>query len=159
MKKYFASVVMALALVGCANSALTVDQAPPAFRSATAMLQPGTSTVAVDTDNTAYTQRKLEDAFFGGSAPVFAKGDGLKMRWRYIGFNEGSRFGRYLTAGLAGGSKVSLEVTFLRPDDTVLTTVRGEGTVSGGLFGGSNKTGIDKAVKKIRDYAAANFKG
>lgn len=51
-----------------------------------------------------------------------------------------------------------LETDFIGPDGTLLAQVRGEGTVSGGLFGGSNKSGIDQAVEKIAEFAAANFK-
>ena len=148
----------ALTLGGCANSSLLVEQ-PYAGdqRFAAASVSMADSTVDVDEDNTQYTERKLQEALFGGASPIFARGDGLDLRWRYVSFNEGSRAGRYLTAGLAGGSKIVLEVEFVDASGTVLSTVRGEASVSGGLGGGSNKTGIDKAIAKIAEYAADRF--
>lgn len=65
---------------------------------------------------------------------------------------------RYFLGPIAGGSKILLETDFIGPDGTLLAQVRGEGTVSGGFFGGSNKSGIDQAVDKIAEFAAANFK-
>ena len=159
MQKFLFSGVAALALSACASSVLTVEQ-PYAGqqRFSTATLEYDKSSVPVDDDNLSYTRNKLDDALFGGASPIFQRGDGLKIRYRYVGFNEGSRFGRYLAPGIAGGSKIVLETDFVGPDGTVLATVRGEGEVRGGFFGGSNKSGIDKAVKEIADYAASNFR-
>ncbi|MGB3796834.1 MAG: hypothetical protein WA957_11085 [Alteraurantiacibacter sp.] len=157
--KFATAAIAALMLSACANSALTVEQPyRGAQKFSTAMVQYDASTVGVDDENIAYTTKKMEQALFGGDTPVFSQGSGLTVRYRYVGFDEGSRFGRYLSGGLAGGSKVVLETEFVSPTGEVLATVRGEGTVGGGLAGGSNKTGIDKAVEKVADYAAANFK-
>ncbi|TXC73937.1 hypothetical protein FSZ31_04240 [Sphingorhabdus soli] len=128
------------------------------YRTQSATVEYDKSTVAVDAENITYTQRKMEEAFFGGDTPLFARGDGMTVRYRYIGFEEGSQVGRYLTAGIAGGSKIVMEVDFVGPDGQLLAQVRSEGSVSGGFFGGSNKTGIDKAVKKAADYASSQFK-
>ncbi len=148
----------ALTLGACANSSLMVEQ-PYAGdqRFAMAQIVQADSTVDVDEDNSSYTARKLEEALFGGDTPLFTRGEGVDVRWRYVTFNEGSRAGRYLTGGLAGGSKIVLEVEFVDQSGTVLSTVRGEGSVSGGIGGGSNKTGIDKAVEKVVDYAGEKF--
>ena len=82
----------------------------------------------------------------------------MTINYRYIAFDEGSQATRYSLGPIAGGSKVLLEVDFVGPDGETMSTVRGEGSVSGGFFGGSNKNDIQKAIKKIADYAAANFK-
>ncbi len=50
-----------------------------------------------------------------------------------------------------------LEVDFIGPDGTVLSTVRGEGGVNWGLAGGSANSGIDEAVEKIAEYAEVQF--
>lgn len=151
---------LAWALAGCANSSLLVEQPyTGSFRTMSATIVANTSTVAVDQENLDYTQRELEEAFFGGDDPVFTRGDGMTVRYRYLGFDEGSQALRYLTGPIAGGSKVVLEVEFVGPSGEVLSTVRGEGTVSGGFFGGSNKSGIDNAIKEIATYAEERFKG
>ena len=160
MKNTIIAIAAMLTLSACANSALTVENANRSdYRSETAVVERDRDMpISVDAENLTYTQRQLEEALFAGDAPVFAKGDGLTIRYRYVGFNEGSRVGRYLTGGLSGGSKVVLEVDFVDPNGAVLSTVRGEGTVSGGMFGGSNKSGIDKAVKRVAEYAAMHFR-
>ena len=148
----------ALALSACANSSLLVENPYSGdYRSSTAMVEYDNSTVTVDDDNISYTQEKMTDAFFGGDEPLFAEGQGLTVRYRYLSFDEGSQALRYLAGPIAGGSKVVLEVDFVGPGDEVLSTVRGEGTVSGGFFGGSNKSGIDKAIDEVAEYAAERF--
>ena len=149
----------ALSLSACASSVLVVEQpyaGQEKFTAATVEFDNGG--VPIDNDNRAYTQEKLEQELFMGDSPIFAKGDGLAVKWRYVGFNEGSRLGRYLTGGIGGGSKVVLEVDFIDQSGEILATVRGEGSVGGGLFGGSNKTGIDKAARHVADYAASNLR-
>ena len=148
----------AFSLGGCANSVLTVEQPYVGNQQyAYAEIQAADSSVEIDDDNRDYTARKLNEAIFGGAKPIFVEGSGLTLRWRYVGFNEGSRFGRYMTAGIAGASKVVLEVEFVDQSGEVVSTVRGEGSVSGGIGGGSNKSGIDKAVQKIAEYAESKF--
>ena len=159
MKNFVFAIVASVALSACASSVLTVEK-PYAGqqRFSTATLAYDQSSVPVDADNLGYTQRKLDQALFGGASPIFQRGAGLTVRYRYVGFNEGSRVGRYLAPGIAGGSKIVLETDFVAPDGTVMATVRGEGEVRGGFLGGSNKTGIDRAVRDIADYAARHFR-
>lgn len=151
--------ILAFIISGCASSALMVEQ-PKAgsFRTSSAEVVYDGSNVPVDDDNVTYTQERMEKEFFGGDSPLFAKGDGITVKYRYIGFDEGSQATRYLLGPIAGGSKILLEADFLGPDGEMLAQVRGEGSVNGGFFGGSNKSGIDQAVRKIAEYAAANFR-
>jgi hypothetical protein len=159
MKKVAFALSCALLLSACAGSLLTVEQPyTGSQRYEAAQLEYDDSSVPVDQNNIDYTTRAMDAALFDGETPIFRRGDGITVRYRYVGFNEGSRVGRYLTAGIGGSSKVLLEADFVGPNGTLLARVRGEGSVSGGLFGGSNKTGIDKAVEEIADYAARTFR-
>ena len=159
MKKILMASALALATTACANSALLVERPNAStYRTTQATIQYDGSNVSIDDDNIAYTQSEMEKALFGGDSPIFNQGDGLTIKYRYIAFDEGSQAARYFLGPIAGGSKVLLEVEFIGPDGAVLSTVRGEGSVSGGFFGGSNKSGIQKAIAKVADYAAANFK-
>lgn len=159
IKKLLLTSAAALVLSGCASSLLTVEQPyAGSQRYETAQLKFDDNSVPVDQNNVDYTARELDAALFDGNNPIFQRGEGIIVKYRYVGFNEGSRVGRYLTAGLGGSSKVLLEADFIGPDGTLLARVRGEGSVNGGLFGGSNKTGIDKAVAEIADYAARTFR-
>lgn len=57
-------------------------------------------------------QRKMQEAFFNSHAAGFQKSSELTVLYRIIGSHESSRVGRYLTGGLAGGSKSFVEATF-----------------------------------------------
>lgn len=160
MKKSVLALVLGLSVTACANNSLSVETAnSSSFRTQFATLETGSSTVEVDSENQAYTIRELSEAFFGGESPLFQEGEGVTVRHRYMTFDEGSQVGRYLGGGiLGGGSKVVLEVTFLNPAGEELSVVRSEAAVNGGFFGGSNKSGIDAAIKNVAEYAAAEFR-
>ncbi|MGB7370785.1 MAG: hypothetical protein WA907_05995 [Erythrobacter sp.] len=150
---------LALMTSACASSLLSVEQPYTGdARYQTANLQYDESAVPVDQDNLEYTAEKMENALFDGDSPIFSRGDGITIRYRYVGFNEGSRVGRWLTGGIGGQSKVLLEVDFVDQSGDVVARVRGEGGVGGGLAGGSNKTGIDKAIAEVAEYAARTFR-
>ncbi len=72
---------------------------------------------------------------------VFPAGNELTIRYHAVGHNEGSRVGRYLTMGMAGGSKPS-EADFVAADGTRVGQVRAEGAVGVGIAGGSAKSGL-----------------
>lgn len=159
MQKLMVAAALAFSVTGCASSALMVEKPnSSSFRTNQATVSYDKSNVSVDDDNITYTQERMEKEFFGGAAPIFARGDGITVKYRYIGFDEGSQAARYFLGPIAGGSKILLEADFIGPDGGLLAQVRGEGSVSGGFIGGSNKTGIDQAVEKIAEFAAANFK-
>lgn len=159
MKKLFFASALALSVAACSNSALIVEMPNSSdYRTSNALVVAGQSAVEIDEDNTEYTERKMRQAFFEGDAPIFVEGDGITAKYRYVAFDEGSQALRYLAGPIAGGSKVLLEVEFIGPEGKTLAVVRGEGSVSGGFFGGSNKSGIDKAIDKIAAYAEKEFK-
>lgn len=160
MKKFVLASVLALSAAACANNSLMVETPnASSYRTQYASLEAADSTVNVDAENQAYTLRKLNDAFFGGETPLFREGEGITAKFRYITFDEGSQVGRYLGGGiLGGGSKVVLEVSFYAPSGNELAVVRSEAAVNGGFFGGSNKSGIDAAVKNVAEYAASEFR-
>lgn len=158
MKKILFACALALGLSACANSSILVERPnASSYRTDSATVVYDKSNVSVDEANIEYTRKKMEDAFFGGDKPIFVQGDGITVKYRYLSFDEGSRAARYLLGPIAGGSKIVLEVEFFDKSGTSLALVRGEGTVAGGFFGGSNKTGIDKAVDEIADYAQTEF--
>ncbi|WOE74464.1 DUF4410 domain-containing protein [Alterisphingorhabdus coralli] len=158
LKKVILASAMALSVAACANSSLLVERPNSStYRSDSANIVYDNSTVEVDEENLTYTQKEMEEAFFGGDEPLFTKGDGMTVRYRYLAFDEGSQTTRYFAGPFAGGSKVVMEVDFVDPNGTVMSTVRGEGTVSGGFFGGSNKSGIQEAIEEVAEYAHTQF--
>jgi len=157
MRKFV--LVAALAMGGCSSSALMVERPPVATtRVTTAALQYDTPTIAVEEGAQQHLQRRMQEAFLTGENAVFQPGNDLTIRYRFVGHNEGSRVGRYLTMGLAGGSKTYIVADFLNSAGEMVGQVRAEGSVGVGIAGGSAKSGIDGAVKKIAAYAQATFR-
>lgn len=157
--KFVFALAMGVPLAACASSALMVDQAPTGqYRAQSATLEYQPSTVGVEDNTQAYLQQAMSNALVTGPDAVFRSGDELKIRYRFVGHDEGSRVGRWLTAGLAGGSKTYIEAEFIDRNGASVGKVRSEGAVGMGVFGGSAKSGIDAAVKKIAQYATATFK-
>lgn len=159
MNRIAFAAIAALSFSACTSSMLTVEQpytGSQRFSTATVVQAP--SSVTIDPDDLGYTHRRLETALFSDQSPIFDSGQQLAIRWRYVGFDEGSRVGRWLAPGVAGGSKIVLEAEFVDQDGRILSTVRSQAEVGAGLIGGTGKSGIDKAVEEIADYAAANFR-
>jgi hypothetical protein len=158
MKIGLYAVVLAATLSACSSSALMVEHAPTAvYRANTATLVYEPSTVPVEEGTQAHLQRKMNEALVQGPKAVFRPGNELTIRYHIVGHNEGSRVGRWLTYGLAGQSKSYIEATFFDQAGQTVGSVRAEGAVGVGIAGGSAKSGIDGAVKKIAEYASVTF--
>lgn len=154
-----APIMGAALLAGCSSSALMVDRPPAvATKVSTAKLEYVAPTIGVEDGTQAYLRQKMDDALLSGKSAVFAPGDEITIRYQFVGHNEGSRAARWLTGGLAGGSKTYIQVDFVNATGEVVGRVRAEGSVGVGIAGGSAKTGIDAAVKKIAAYAMTTFK-
>jgi hypothetical protein len=152
---------VALPLSACATSHLLVERpaAQTATRVGSVTLVYDEQVTGVPADASAYVQRKLEEAFYGGDQAFFTRGSEMTVRYHFVGFDRGSRFGRYMLGPLGvGEAQMVLEAEFVAPDGTVMAVVRGQSDVRGGFFGGSYNTAIDKAVREIRNYAVAHFR-
>ncbi len=158
MKITIAALALALSLGACSSSALMVEHAPTtAYRAETAALVYEPSTVPVEDGTQAHLQRKMTEALVQGPKAVFRPGSELTIKYHIVGHNEGSRVGRWLTYGLAGQSKSYIEAVFIDQTGQMVGSVRAEGAVGVGIAGGSAKSGIDGAVKKIAEYASVTF--
>jgi hypothetical protein len=162
MSKFRIAALMFLAmpLAACGSGHLVVEQANrSSIRAQSIQLEAADSTTTVPEGALAYTQEKLEAALFGGDRPVFQRGGrDLTVRYRYISFDRGSRAGRWLAGPLGmGEAQMVLEAEFVDPSGTVVARVRGQGELSGGFFGGSSNSAIDKAVNEIARYARQQF--
>ncbi len=154
-----ALLLLTIPLVACTSSNLTVEQASRApVRINAVNLEPQESTVQVSADAQSYLIERMRNAFLGGEAPAFAQGQDLTVRYKFVSFERGSRAARYLLPGIAGGSTMIVEAEFVTPDGQVISRVRGQGQVGGGLAGGSHNSAIDSAVNQIREYAVTTFR-
>jgi hypothetical protein len=148
----------ALSLAGCASSHLIVEQPTHAqLRARTVTLAYDDTATKVSQSASAYVQHKMEEAFYSGPG-AFGHGPDLTVRYHFVGFDKGSRLGRYMLGPLGvGEAQMILEAQFVDPAGNVVAVVRGQSAVRGGFFGGSSNTAIDKSVKEIRAYAQEHF--
>ena len=160
MKKIFAVAALAAASVNlsaCASSNNIVLAANSTnYKSPNVSLVYDNATVKVEDGKIALLNKYLEEALFDGS-PVFAKGEGLTIKYGFIGYNEGSQALRYLAGPIAGGAKMVIVAEFVDPSGKSLAKIQSEGTVSGGFFGGDSDSAIKGAAKKIAKFAEDNF--
>jgi hypothetical protein len=118
----------------------------------------GNSTVNVPADVKKVFSQKLEKFVYeeGG----FQKGNELKLKYRFIQFNPGSQFTRYMWGGLGSSGKgtLTVEAKFFDPTDQELAMIQSEGEISSGVFGGSFDFALEKCAKEIAEYTKHNFK-
>jgi hypothetical protein len=153
-------IAVAAPLGGCAASHLIVEQpATQVVHVDAVTLAYDDTTTAVPQSASAYVQHKMENAFFGGDHPLFQKGTQMTVRYHFVGYDAGSRVGRYFAGTFGvGEAQMVLEAVFVDGSGNTIARVRGQGQVRAGFFGGSANTGIDKAVKEIARYATEHFK-
>jgi hypothetical protein len=114
------------------------------------------ATIKVEDKKVALLGKYLEEEIFNGKS-AFAKGDGLTIKYGFIGYNEGSQALRYLAGPIAGGAKMVIVAEFFDPAGNSLAKIQSEGTVAGGFFGGDSDSAIRGAAKKIAQFAEENF--
>ena len=146
-----------LALSACASSNNIVLAANTTnYTASKVALVYDNATVKVEDKKVALLNKYLEQALFDSDAR-FAKGEGLTIKYGFIGYDEGSQAMRYLAGPLAGGAKMVIVAEFLDPAGNSLAKIQSEGTVSGGFFGGDSDSAIKGAAKKIANFAEENF--
>lgn len=152
--------LLALLLSGCGAGRTTILERPTMSIEATGidilMEDPLTP---MPEDLIARFARAMNAAFLDEKTG-FVRGSDLKIRWRVVQFEAGSRFARWLTAGIgnAGEASMTAEVRFLTPDDIQVARIHVEGRLGSGFFGGSIDSALEKAAEEAADYAQANFR-
>lgn len=149
-------VLALLAVVGCA-SATTKVLAPSAgaVKSSTLTIVQGQDTVQVDAEYSAYFREELAKRLYAEGA--FKEGPGVTLTYRFIQLNEGSRAARYIVGPIAGKGSMSIEIVYTDGNGAELARTETGGEISGGLFGGSFKSALDKAAQETAEYARTNF--
>lgn len=145
-----------LAIAGCASATTTVlEPTSVSVKSSTIAVAHGDDTVPIDPEYSAYFRTKLGEELYteGG----FVEGGGVTLRYRFLQLDEGSRAARYMLGPIAGKGSMTIEILFLDPEGVELSKIHTGGEISGGLFGGSFKSALDKAAKEAAEYAIHNF--
>jgi hypothetical protein len=119
-------------------------------------IEHGDDTVVIEEEYGSYFRGKLAEYVYDEGA--FEEGAGLSLRYRFTQLDQGSRAARYMLGPIAGKGTMTIEILFLDEAGTVLARVETGGEVSGGFFGGSFKSALDKAAKEAAEYAIAQFR-
>ncbi len=90
----------------------------------------------------------------------FAYGNHLKMTYKFVSYEEGSRLKRYLSGGIGnwGEGTLLIQADFTDAQGKHLGSVRTDARISSGFFGGSIESALDMAAEKLVEYAVAHFK-
>jgi hypothetical protein len=88
----------------------------------------------------------------------FAYGSGTTLRYRFVGFTEGSRARRFLFGGIGnvGETSIIIETEFVDQNGEVLARIQTEGRIDNGFMGGGMSSAIERAAEDIAEYARAN---
>ena len=155
---------LALTYVGC-TSGRTIVMNVPSERAKVNTLDivEDQSTVSVPAEVTNLFREKLEAALFvgeQGSTPPFVKGKDFVIRYRFIQFNAGSQFKRWLGGGIGGYGEGSMtvEARFINSSGKEISKIQSEGNIGAGIFGGSMDGAVKKCVEEVVQYAKQNFR-
>jgi hypothetical protein len=156
---------------GCgATGKSTVLEAPTAgaFRATAVTIVELPPTVEMPDKHRALLRKSIDDVVTGKDG--LPAGPGLRINYRIVQFDKGSRFERHLWHGIgrAGEGSVTVEADYYGPpttsttqasdDDAPVARTRIESRIQSGLFGGSFREVYDRVAHEIRAYTVKNFK-
>jgi hypothetical protein len=148
---------LALALGACATAKTSVSQAPEVkagYQSIQIVEEP--SNVQVAPELAKDFRHELESGLFGDVG--FARGEQLRLAYRIVQLDEGSRLSRALPAGQSGEGTLTVEVKYFNAKDKQLAATRVESKIEGGVLGGSFDSPVHKAARKVVAYTSENFR-
>jgi predicted small lipoprotein YifL len=158
LKAFFATLLLAT-LTACGTGRTLVFNPASGHTHATSariVKQDATVDVPQSADN--QFRSELEKRLYGDGK--FSHGSELTVSYRFVSFNRGNRFKRWLTGGIgnSGESSLTVEANFMNPEGLKLGKIWAEGKIGIGFFGGSSSSAIDKAADKVAKYATNNFR-
>ncbi len=154
MMRIFFLLILSLLLIGCgAGRTMVLAPAETSDRFTEAEIIEDQSTVNVPSEVNSSFQAKLSQLIYGDGG--FARGPGLKIKYRFIQFNPGSQFTRWFWGGIgsAGKGSMTIEAKFLDSAGKELAKIQSEGEITSGAFGGSFDFAVQKAANEVAEYA------
>ncbi|MFZ1097845.1 MAG: DUF4410 domain-containing protein, partial [Steroidobacteraceae bacterium] len=125
----------------------------------------GPSVVPVPAEASAAFKKHLDELLF--SKDGFKRGDDLTLTYRFVQFDEGNRFERWASQGLAGEGSLTIEVGYTDKSGKKLGEIISKVKIGSLLnsrvwglffFGGSSDDALYKAAKEVAGYSATQFK-
>lgn len=156
----FILVISALVILqGCSGKGTTMVLNSPSERhiASSYYLKDAGSTVGVDSNAKKLFESEIRK---GLSNANMGQGHDLEIDYRFVQFDEGSRFIRYMAGGFgnAGEGEMTVQVTFKNKDGKEIAQIHVGGKINAGLFGGSFDGAIEQAARQVVNYVQANFK-
>jgi len=151
-------------LIGCGSGRTMVLKLPESqVETGEVELVRGESTVEVPEKVIVQFEEELRKVLFEKTedreAP-FVEGPGVKLEYRFIQFDKGNQFSRYMWGGLgnSGEGTLTVQVSYFDNTDQELTTIQSEGKIGSGFFGGSINSAVNRCAEEIANYTETNFR-
>lgn len=145
------------ALSACSTAKTTVSQ-PPAvkagYRSVQIVEEP--SNVQVAPELSKDFRRELESGLYHDAG--FKRGEQLRLAYRIVQLDQGSRLSRTLPAGDSGEGTLTVEVKYFDAKEQQLAQTRVEGKIEGGMLGGSFDSALARAAREVVAYTSEHFR-
>lgn len=158
--EFLAATLMAtVALSACASSNTTVVtpvRIAQGVTYPTVRIEAGADAASVKQSGRNTFERELKDFLFTAGSG-FTPGDALTIRYRFVAYDEGDQFQRWMASGLAGKGELKVEAVFLDTDQRELGKITVDGSISAGVLGGDFNDVIGKAAKNLADYTIKTF--
>ncbi|AIL13042.1 hypothetical protein IM40_05225 [Candidatus Paracaedimonas acanthamoebae] len=89
----------------------------------------------------------------------YSKGNELIIEYRFIQFDEGDQFARWMWGGLgnSGEGEMTAEVRFKDLKGNELSKIHVGGKISSGVFGGSFDHAVENAAHEVVRYVEKSF--
>ena len=145
-------------LAGCGTGKTIVMDAGESRNASSVAIAEGQSTVTVPPEAVTTFRNKLDELLFkkGG----VAQGQDVTLTYRFVQFNPGSQFARWLSGGIGnyGEGSLTIEVTYADQAGKPLGKIMSEGKIGSGFFGGSSDSAIERAAEEVASYTVTHFK-
>lgn len=156
-RRYILIGFLALGLTACGSSSnIVLDPVTQRSSFANISFVESDNSAAMDPELKTYFRDKLDDylgEYFGQQ-----NRQRLTVRYRFVNFNEGSSFKRYLSVGVTnwGEGGLVVETEFVDSEGQVLGKIVTDANVEGTDLGGIEKA-FKRAAKKISEFTVDHF--
>ena len=145
-------------LSGCGTARIIVTDHPEKrYSSSNITIQRSDSTVQVPDEMVSHFDSALRKELMTS----FTTGKDLTVEYRFVSFQQGDRFKRYLAGGIGnwGEGNLIIEAKYIDSEGAQIAKVQTDAKIDSGFFGGSIKSALEKAAKELSDYTISNFRG
>ncbi len=159
MKNLLTIMTCILTLAACGTSTSIVKQSNPNMQGTqTIAISEADPTVAVPTDMREHLMAALETNLY--QQHQFQRGTEVTLRYRFIGYKEGSRLKRWLadSTGSWGEGSMTVHSQFVDQQGKVLAEMETLGRIDSGIFGGAIKSAANRIAQDVAQHATHTFK-